>query len=143
MVNSSRHSYIAASENEAAEQMSQVSDPRAKLRSLVWGMIDGVSSLSEYIPIMLDFWAIGLRTEEFGDRKKVYQSFISMIVEILEDGIQKQVFRKVDSQSLASALIGLFDGLVFQMISSGPDYPVRKSVDVLIDNFLHGIELKS
>ena len=132
--------FMTTIETEIMNQMSQVSDPRAKLRSMMWGLIDGASALSEYIAIMLDFWGEGLRQDELGDWRKIYQSFITIVKEILEDGIQKDLFRKVDTESLASGLVGLFDGLIFQMILFGSDFPVRKTVDVLIDSFLHGIE---
>jgi AcrR family transcriptional regulator len=133
--------YMTSIEDAVTKQISQVSDPRAKLRSLVWGMIDGASTLGEYIGIMLDFWGEGLRADGLGQWRDVYQSYIDVVDAILREGVEKKVFRNIDTRSLASALIGLFDGLIFQMILFGPDYPVRKTVDVLIDSFLHGVEL--
>ena len=134
--------FMTSIKNEVTEQMSLVSDPRAKLRSLVWGMIDGASALGEYIKIMLDFWSVGMRTQEVEPWREIYQWYIMMVIEIIEEGISTKIFRKVDSRSLASALVGLFDGFIFQIILFGNEYPIRKTVDAFIDILFNGIELE-
>ena len=85
--------FMTSIKNEVTEQMSLVSDPRAKLRSLVWGMIDGASALGEYIKIMLDFWSVGMRTQEVEPWREIYQWYIMMVIEIIEEGISTKIFQ--------------------------------------------------
>ncbi len=136
------HLFMGILEKCVVESMRGAKDPREKIRRLVWGMVESSIAQIEYIQITLDFWAVGVRTEQYGQWKEAYEQFTEMISSILEDGIQQKIFRRVDTFSLALALMGLCDGLLFQMVLFGKEYPIRDTVETVLDNFIRGLEMR-
>ena len=65
-----------------------------------------------------------------------------MIQSILSNGIQKGIFRKVDTLHVASLLIGSLDGVMLQWIMDRNAIDLEKMTDSVIDTVLNGIYKK-
>ena len=123
--------------------MQDFSDPREKLKNVVYKSVEGFQSHFEYLQITLDFWAIGLRSDQVWRWKKAYKFYIEMISAIIDEGIKKKIFRPLNSRALASAMIGMIDGLMFQLVLFKEAYPIQETVDTILENFIKGLEAGS
>lgn len=117
-------------------------DPREKLRCIVNKSVEGFLANAEYLQVTLDFWAIGLRGEQIKQWKDTYLFFIQVISTVIEEGIESGIFRSVDSLALASGLIGMLDGILFQMIIFGDEFPLRHNIEAIMDHFLKGLAVE-
>lgn len=102
----------------------------------------------DFAVIILDFWAEGVRTkaEAINDAlnlKQIYQGYRSMIVEIINAGIEQGVFRKLDPVPYASFLIGAMDGLMLQWVMEPELFDVNQVADALCEGMLSGIKKSS
>jgi len=59
--------------------------------------------------------------------------------EILNEGVQKGIFKDTDTFSLSAILIAALDGLTLQWIMDRHLFDLRKVSDVLLDSLLNGI----
>ena len=102
--------------------ISSTSDPVEKLRLLITMSFKSfLQHGSDLAMIMMDFWAEGIRNKDEKildavDLRKIYYEFRVIITAIIDNGIKKGVFRKVDSHHVASVLIGALDGIMLQWI---------------------------
>ncbi len=114
-------------------------DPRDKLRSVVNRTVEGFIANIEYLRITLDFWAIGLRGEQFEQWRESYQYFMEVLTAVIEEGIEKKIFRQVDARALASGLIGMLDGIMFQLIIFDKEFPLQRNTEAIMDHFFKGL----
>lgn len=105
---------------------------------------DGKSG--ELLDIMMDFWAEGLRSDNaksilHEDMRQMYISYRHLIKTIINQGIKEKCFKDtVDSDSLATAIIGMLDGLLVQWILDRDEINISKIIDSFIEMILKGIE---
>lgn len=131
--------FMQSLENSLLKNMEGVKDPRQKIEVLIRSFTENAGESGDFLKIILDFWAIGLRNEQFSAWAESYRAFQVMISEIFEEGIRQGIFRRVDTKSLAYCLIGLLDGIIFQMILFGKEFSVDDALNAVIDNFLNGL----
>jgi len=102
---------------------------------------------SDLAMIMMDFWAEGIRNKDEKilsaiDLRQIYHEFRIIIQAIINNGIDRGVFRKVDSHHVASLLIGSLDGIMLQWIMDHKAIDLEKVTESVIDNFLNGLYKK-
>jgi len=123
----------------------RLTDPVEKLRAFFegWSEIIGVAG-QDYIEIMLEFWAEGIRSNhDFAsgpvNLKKVYEDFRGVIKSVLEEGIRQGKFRTMNTTLSAATLIGALDGLMLQWILDKSIFSIDEACNHLLDEFLNGI----
>jgi len=123
-------------------------DPVEKLRRMVHASVAGfVKDGGEFVKIIMDFWAEGIRSKhpevlKMINLEEVYAGYRTMIVSILEDGIKNKVFRSVNTSLVASVLIAALDGLMLQWVMNRNLFTFKEAADVLLDSVLNGIKRK-
>lgn len=120
-------------------------NPVEKLRQIMETSTATITEKSpEFVEIMMDFWAEGVRSKhteflKILDLEKFYLEFRAMFVQILRDGVEKGVFKSIDPQIIASALIALMDGMLLQWIISRDIFNPRQAMKISLDALLNGI----
>ena len=94
---------------------------------------------------MLPSWAEGVRQNDSSviesiDLKGVYAQYRVLISSILNEGIKKGVFRKMDVNLISSAFLGVLDGLALQWIMDPNALEIKNATSVILDVFLNGIK---
>jgi AcrR family transcriptional regulator len=121
-------------------------DPVNKLKSIVdVSLREFLQNTDEFAAIMMDFWAEGIRNKDdkilnLIDLKQIYVQYRDLIATILDDGIKQNIFRKVNTHEMASALIAALDGLMLQWILDKDIFDTNKVAEAVWDGFFHGIK---
>jgi TetR/AcrR family transcriptional regulator len=76
------------------------------------------------------------------DIRKLYDKFIMRLASVLETGIRKKVFRKMDPYYMAVALEGLINAFLFCWMEDPEQHPYGANVPVIRDMFLKGVMAK-
>ena len=140
------HLFISNGNALIEESLQDTDDPVEKLKILIDVSLTGfIKDGGDFAGIMMDFWAEGIRNKD--DRivkiinlNQIYSEYREVISAILNDGIKKGVFRKVDTLALSAALIAAFDGLMLQWIMDRDLFDMRQVSQSLFDAILNGIK---
>jgi AcrR family transcriptional regulator len=128
------------------EALVDENDPLKQLELILTVSLDAFMHIGEeFADIMMDFWAEGIRNkdQDFLDAinlKGVYSDYRNMIEQILIRGIEKGVFKPLDTKSTASVLIAAFDGIILQWIMDRKAINLRNIPTILLDGFIEGIK---
>ena len=76
------------------------------------------------------------------DIRKLYDKFIIQLASVLETGIRRKVFRKMDPYHMAVALEGLTNAFLFCWLEDPEQHPYGANVPVIRDMFLKGVMAK-
>jgi AcrR family transcriptional regulator len=120
--------------------------PEEKLRMLMAVTLESLlGDGGEFAGIMMAFWSEGMRNRneriiKIIDLKKIYSNYRFMISGILEEGINRGQFRRVDTFMTASVIIGAMDGILLQYLMDPKLFAPEKAIEVLLDSFLRGIK---
>lgn len=127
------------------EALEGTDDPLKKLTIIVeltldYYMQDG----GEFAGIMMDFWAEGIRTKNEDmmhiiNLKYVYSEYRAMISLIINDGIKKGVFKKVDANSFSAMTIAMLDGIFLQIIMEPKIIDIKKIKMTIIETLFSGL----
>ncbi len=121
-------------------------DPFIKLKNLLDIFTDFfMNEHLDFAEIMMEFWAEGIRHSNKDILNKIhlndiYKEYRAMVQTILNDGIQRGQFRKVDTFSVASSIVGMLDGLFLQWIMDRGVFDLKNTVNQLMDVLLNGIK---
>ena len=134
-------------ENRIAEVLKSSISPEDKLRRFMNVTIEEflVRDGGEFAGIMMSFWSEGIRNNnerimEIIDLKKVYSEFRIMIAGILDEGIKKGQFRKMETNITASVIIGALDGILLQYVMDKNVFSPEQATAALLDSFLNGVK---
>ncbi|MBC8233494.1 TetR/AcrR family transcriptional regulator [bacterium] len=128
-----------------SKALKETDDPIEKIKLLINTYLDKFDESEDFVEIMMDFWAEGVRNKNADVLKiinlnQIYTHHRNLISEILEDGIRKGVFRQRNTKLTASVLLGAFDGLFLQWIIDRSIFNLHEVADELLDGFLNGIK---
>lgn len=129
------------------QALASTDDPVEQLRLLIdVSRQTFIEESADFAGIMMDFWAEGIRNKDekilaIINLEQIYDEYRSLISGILETGIQKGVFRPVDTASLAAILIAALDGVMLQWIMTPELIDMKRITDVLIDSLMNGIKM--
>ena len=134
-------------ENRISEVLESPIPPEEKLREFMKVTIEEflVKDGGEFAGIMMSFWSEGIRNNnerimQIIDLKKIYSEFRILIAGILDEGIKKRQFKKMDTHLTASVIIGTMDGILLQYIMDKDVFSPVKAIETLLDSFLNGIK---
>ncbi|RLC55379.1 MAG: hypothetical protein DRH89_07790 [Candidatus Cloacimonadota bacterium] len=138
--------YFSQIEQETALIMERYDDPTDKLKQFVsltvTSLIDEHSNFAE---LMLDIWAEGIRGHNENinhvfDLGKIYREYRNVIIQILQDGIDKGSFKAMDTILTASLFIGALDGIMLQWLIQKDLFDTATLTDNIISIFINGIK---
>ena len=132
-------------EQEIALIMEKYNDPTDKLKQFVsltvTSLLDEHSNFAE---IVLDIWAEGIREHNENinrvfDLEKIYREYRNVIIQILQDGIDKGSFKAMDTSFTASWFIGALDGIMLQWLIQKDLFDIATLTDNIMSIFINGI----
>ncbi len=92
-------------------------DPEEKLKIFISHAFDLVKNEKDYFPVVFDFWTQINRSERMKKANiKLFQSYRDECSKILEEGIEKGVFKKLDVKYTTVLIISLIQGLIVQSV---------------------------
>jgi len=131
---------------EAALIMEKYNNPTDKLKQFVsltvTSLIDEHSNFAE---IMLDIWAEGIREHNENinhvfDLERIYREYRNVIIQILQDGIEKGFFKVMDTTLTASLFIGALDGIMLQWLIQKDLFNFATLTENIMSIFINGIK---
>ena len=140
------HFFFLNMERSMQEGIKTISDPVKKLKYIIdFSILNLFQSDQKFMRIMMDFWAEGIRNKDekilqIMDLNEIYLSYRSLFSDILQDGINKGIFRKIDTHSVASILIGALDGIMLQWIMDADILDLNQISNIFLECFLSGIK---
>ena len=104
-------------ERVLSEEMGSITDPWRRMEIFIEVCFDIVRSTKEYYQVNMDFWTQINQKEEI--RKVIaahYAKFREAAAVVVQDGVDKGAFKKVDASAYASYVIAVIDGLSLQWL---------------------------
>ncbi len=130
-------------DSEIAKRIYLLTDPKEKIVVFIETSFEFYLKYADFMEIMFDFWAEGLRTRhEKIELKPIYEQYRQYIASFLDEGIRAGVFRKMKSKLVASIIFGAMDGLALQWILDKKNFLLIETGKELIQTLLDGIEVK-
>jgi len=134
----------------AREMQKSPRDPLHQLRAFFHGLVNYLESVPRHVTeMLLVFWAEGILEHSpadpnaaFGelDLEDMYRQYIDSLAGILRRGKQEGVFRAtLAERELASALVGVLDGLLLQWMMFQEGIDLRQTIDRFLESVLEGI----
>lgn len=125
------------------KDMTAVEDPVEKLRIFVNVSFNIVRNTKEYYQVNMDFWTqINQKSEVREVIASHYAKFRETCVQVIEDGITKGVFKKVDPTVFASYVIAVIDGLSLQWLFDNGVYDYDATIQTAADIIMGGLVVK-
>ncbi len=127
-------------------RMSETEDPEQKIKAGFLAYLDvGSLQIEDYVEILPDLWGHGLRQKESDgdlefDPGWIYHQYREQFSRALKQGIENGLFRDIDIESTASAIIAAGDGFYLQWMSDRQNFDVKRTSKAFIDTFIEGIK---
>jgi TetR/AcrR family transcriptional regulator len=67
-------------------------------------------------------------------------TYISILAEVMRQGIKGEEFRPMNPMDLAHALVGIVNSFVFEWMISREPYPLISKLDTVLEIFLEGVQ---
>jgi AcrR family transcriptional regulator len=112
---------------------------KEKLGNLISFYIHAYLKREKFIYILIDYIAHNRGAEGKSFYKKrlsqVYKLYRKKISSLIEEGIQEDSFRRVDTDHMASIILTLIDGLMFQLFFTYKSFSFKK-IDASINDMV-------
>ncbi|MGD8537564.1 MAG: TetR/AcrR family transcriptional regulator [Candidatus Aminicenantes bacterium] len=136
--------FMAEAERIVVGRLEQISDPLERLEAYISAWADILESKNvEYMEIVLDFWAEGIRNKGRSsslDLLKFYYDNRSFIEQLLKDCIATDSIKSVDTKIVASIIIGALDGLMIQWIMDKNAFAMKEAVSSFVRLVVEGLK---
>jgi TetR/AcrR family fatty acid metabolism transcriptional regulator len=111
--------FLADFSRHLEAQLAGLTDPVEKLDRMVAASFEYCSADPTLMQALFDFYAAGIPRHD-GQSLLVgvapmYRRMIDQVTAIVEEGIAAESFRPVDARAVASMIMALLDGVLFQM----------------------------
>jgi len=135
---------IKKAEDVVALRLSKITDPLEKFVTYlrVWKEILQ-SEFKDYMEIMLDFWAEGIRRKEKAatfSLKKIYDENRDMLKSILDECMSQDKIYPVNTHVVSSLILGALDGLMLQWIIEPGILDIEESLTEMETLILRGLK---
>lgn len=110
----------------------------ARLMRLMEAMIADLERMRPLMPIMYEFFAMGMRREAIRQVLRAYlRQFFEIVTPIIQQGIDQGAFRPVDAQEAAISVGALFEGTLllaaYDPETIQPERHIRAGIDLLLE----------
>jgi AcrR family transcriptional regulator len=135
---------IKKAEDVVAFRLSKITDPWEKFVTYlsVWKEILQ-SEFKDYMEIMLDFWAEGIRRKEKAatfSLKKIYDENRDLLKSILDECVSQDKIYPVNTHVVSSLILGALDGLMLQWIIDPGILDIEESLTEMEILILRGLK---
>lgn len=131
-------------EKVLSSEMRASDDPIKRLQIFIDVAFDIVCSTREYYQVSMDFWTqINQKDEVRAVIARHYSSFRTSAAALIQDGVDRGIFRKVDPTAHASLIIGLVDGISLQWLFDERAFNYDEIVKVARDLIVDGLRAKA
>lgn len=124
-----------------ARRVEQVETPPEQLRAIIAAVFEKIRGNKKFQIVLLDFWAHSTRNATLKNaNSNQYGRYRHITKKIIADGITQGYFRKCDPGHVASALIGLIEGLLVQWVADEKAFALtraQKTTEEIISAFLN------
>jgi AcrR family transcriptional regulator len=114
--------------------------PPEKIRAIIESVFEKTKENKKFQVVLLDFWAHSTRSSRLKEATvNQYSRYRHTAKKIVAEGIEKGYFRQCDPARVASAIIGLIEGLTIQWIFDQSAFDLsraRKMTDEIIMAYL-------
>ncbi len=128
-----------------AEQMQEImeteKDPQRQILSFYTQYFATIESYRDMYQIYFDFWSELTRNPLLNkqDISDVYQSLRDLFTGILEDGVERKIFRSMDAQVVSVAMIAMADGLLLQWLIDPAAFSIKDVGTIAMTTYIHGL----
>ena len=126
------------------QKLQHLSDPLEKLQAFFSAWMEILQGeYLEYLEIILDFWAEGMRKNKDSmtfDLAQFYDQYRRFLADLLEECIAIQEIKHVDTKVAASILLGSLDGLMIQWIMDRSIFNIRVAIELFAKIFIQGLK---
>ncbi len=135
---------IKKAEDVVALRLAKITDPWEKFVTYlrVWREILQ-SEFKDYMEIMLDFWAEGIRHKEKAatlSLKKIYDENRDMLKSILDECVAQDKIHPVNTHVVSSLILGALDGLMIQWIIDPGIFGIEESLGEMEHLIIRGLK---
>ncbi len=127
-------------DSHIARRVQQAETPPEKLRAIINAVFEKIRANKKFQVVLLDFWANSTKNATMkAANANQYARYRHLTKKIIDEGIKKGHFKKCDSAHVASALIGLIEGLTIQWIFDQKAFALsraQKMTEEIIVTFL-------
>ncbi len=126
-------------------QIDETLGPEDRLRQGFLAYLDvATMQIEDFVEILLDFWAYGIRNKANDhnlalDIRTRYQELRDLTTPLLQEGIEKGIFRPHDVNIVASAIIAAGDGLMLQWMADRDHFDLQAAAQTILEIILRGI----
>lgn len=121
--------------------LSDIDDPHDKLKAFILNRAMRVKELANFYSTLKDEYLEHYAFIE-RERQKFTEWEISVLKEIIEDGIQKGIFKEIDPKTTAVVLAFALKGLEYPWVVQQTKIELEKAVDMMLPVFFEGIDKK-
>lgn len=122
-----------------------LADPLEKIRIFLAESCEFFINRPGMVNVLTDFWAAGIprRGSEplIKDLDKRFLELCDWLASIIDEGVSLKVFRPIDSRRLASILLAIVDGLLFQAMMDVLPKDLSRLLDTMFESLLEGIKV--
>ncbi len=132
--------YVNALGNASMRQ----SDPAGQLKDLLWQGIEISGHMEHLFVVYLELWLINMRNNQYGDFMATLESLLNdyrqAVVDIIEDGKKKNIFRKdADSKLLSRYLVASIDGIYMHHLLDKQNVNIKDTATEFLKFFFNGL----
>lgn len=125
-------------------EMSAIENPIERLKIFISVALNVVRSTKEYYQVNMDFWT------QINQKKEVrqiisghYSKFRASCAGVIQEGVDRKLFKKVNSVLYASHIIAIVDGISIQWLFDDSVYQFDDLVDMSIELIMDGLKVSS
>ncbi|MBD3223864.1 MAG: TetR family transcriptional regulator [Caldithrix sp.] len=128
-------------------ELASITDPALKLKLVIEESLRALfEEHKDFAGIMLEFWAEAIRNNDERTLQSIqldniYEHYRTILSQIINEGIQKGVFKTVDAFSTAAIIIAAMDGIMLQWILAPEVIDVYKSAEALMNLIMNGMQV--
>ncbi len=111
-------------------------DPAKALKAAIRAYISFFEKNMEFYWVLIQ--EVGGYRED-GKVERRYFPNLDLLEDLLQFGIEREIFKPIDPRNSAVALIGIANSLIYQSIVSGNGYTLHKKFPAVLDIFIKGI----
>lgn len=99
------------------KSISDLENPLEKLNMFITQAFDLVNTEKDYFYVLIDFWTQINRNDRIKKANiKLFQSYRDECRKILEEGMEKGTFKKLDVNYLSALIISMIQGMIIQYV---------------------------
>ena len=135
--------FVKEAQVQIERKINRIEDPAEQLRTYITSWIDIMNEdFLDYADIMLDIWAEGVRLHEGKDifgLNKMYALYRKQIIAILSNGIEKGIFKEMNTTVTSAIIIGTMDGIMIQWLLDKNLFQVGPALEQLAEMIVCGV----